>query len=183
MQGIALGNWTAPAAAAALVFGCGAAEPAGEASLDGRATKSEISQLAGAEPVRCVFSAPGLELCSWRVDMGDPAWASLASGDGAGDLNLVCELPIDGKPRSPDSCGAHPRLEHAAAEASLPPVGAAGALERRREAERELGGALTLRDLSHLVGDAPDRCKTGLGTQTCEWSLPEGAAGYRLDRK
>ena len=180
MQGIALGGWTAPAAAAVLALGCGAGEPAAEGPLESRATKAEISQFAGAEPARCVFSAPNLELCSWKIDVGDPAWESLAQGEGAGDLNLVCELPIDGSPRSAESCGAHPRLERTAAEASLPPVGAAGSLERRREAERRLGSALTLRDLAHLVGDAPDRCKTGLGTQTCEWSLPQGATGYLL---
>ena len=182
MDAIVWGWRTAGAAgAAALALGCGAGGPSEGTSIEARATKAEISELAGDDPARCVFSAPGLEMCSWWIEAGSSAWTTLASAGGAGDLNLLCELPIDGSQRAADSCRAHARAEQsAAAEPSLPPVGAAGSLESRRLAEQRMGEALTLRDLSHLVGDAPDRCKTGLGVQTCEWSLQEGVAGYRL---
>jgi hypothetical protein len=181
MEAIVWGWRTAGAAGAVtLALGCGAGEVSDGVSIEDRATKTEISELAGNDAARCVFSAPGLELCGWRIEAGSPAWTSLASASGGGDLNLLCELPIDGTPRAEDSCRAHPRTEQSASAESLPPVGAAGTLESHRLAEQRIGEALMLRDLSHLVGDVPDRCKTGLGVQTCEWSLQEGIAGYQL---
>src|SRR5215470_5770175 len=131
MHAIGWGRQTAgAAAAAALALACGSGDPTGEAAIEARTTKGELTALAGAGPLRCVFSAPGLELCSWRIEVGNSAWKPLAGAGGAGDLNLVCELPIDGSARSADSCRAHPRLDQAAVEeASLPPVGAPGSLE------------------------------------------------------
>jgi hypothetical protein len=167
---------------AAALVACGGEEPQGAVRLDSLATKAEIAEIAGGEAARCVFSAPGLELCSWRIDSGEAERVGLADAAGAqGDLNLVCELPLDGSPRADGSCRAHPRTAQAAAGASgLPPVGAAGSTASRREAERRLGEALTVRELSHLIGDAPDRCKTSLAAQTCEWSVAEDAAAYGL---
>jgi hypothetical protein len=140
MEAIAWGWRTAGAAGAAtLALGCGGGEVSDGVPIEARATKAEISELAGDDPARCVFSAPGLELCSWRIEAGSPAWTSLASASGGGDLNLLCELPIDGSPRAEDSCRAHARTEQSAAAESLPPVGAAGALESRRLAEQQIG--------------------------------------------
>lgn len=168
--------------AGAVLVACGGGEPQGAARLDSLTTKSEIADFAGGEAARCVFSAPGLELCSWRLGAGDAAWAALADAEGTdGDLNLVCELPLDESPRADGSCRAHARSGQATASASgLPPVSAAGSLESRREAEQRLGEALTVREISHLIGDAPERCKTNLEAQTCEWSVAEDAAGYGL---
>lgn len=180
------GSWGTVRAAlggalAAACVACGSADPKGIASVDELATKAEIVDFAGAEAVRCVFSAPGLELCTWRVVEGDAAWDALSdAGAGGGDLNLVCELPLDGSARADGSCRTHVRSAQAAGGGSLPPVGAAGSLESRRDAERKLGEALSVRAISDLVGDAPERCKTGAQVQTCEWSVDEGAAAYGL---
>jgi hypothetical protein len=151
-------------------------------ALDARTTKLELAEFAGGEVARCVFSAPGLELCAWTIDPGNDAWAALvADVEIEGDLILLCELPLDGSPRAEDSCHTHPlALQAAAGAGGLPPIGAAGSLENRRDAERRLGEALTVRALSDLVGDVPLRCKTGPSAQTCEWSLAEGVAGYDL---
>lgn len=162
---------------------CGGGEaPGGSEALAARTTKAEVAEFAGRGADRCVFSAPDLELCAWRLEASGGSWSALAAEAGAeGDLNLLCEFPLDGTPRAEGSCLAHPRsLEAAAASDELPPVGAAGSLERRRDAERKLGDALSVRALSHLVGDAPERCKTGAMVQTCEWSAAEGQAGYGL---
>jgi hypothetical protein len=162
---------------------CGGGEsPGGRAALDARTTKIEVAEFAGRDADRCVFSAPDLELCAWRLEASDGSWSALAAEVGAdGDLDLLCEFPLDGTPRAEGSCLAHPHsVEAASAADGLPPVGAAGSLERRREAERKLGDALSVRALSHLVGDAPERCKTGSTAQTCEWSVAEGRAGYGL---
>jgi hypothetical protein len=161
-----------------LLLGCAGSGPATQADLDASATKVELSEFAGREPERCVFSAPSLELCSWRLGETDRGWAVLAQPLGArNDLNLVCEIPIDGSPRAQGSCTGH-----ALVAAQLPAVSAgAGADEARREAaEQRLAAALTVRDLSDLLGDAPDKCLTGMGVQTCAWSVSEGAAGYAM---
>src|SRR5262245_40375937 len=147
------------AATAALLFACGGADPGGLAGVDALTTKVEIAEFAGGEAERCVFSSPGLELCVWRIAQGDDAWAALAVTDASsGDLNLLCELPIDGSPRADDSCRVRARGAKAEAGGSLPPVSAAGSLEGRRDAERKLGEALTVIEISHLVGDVPERC-------------------------
>jgi hypothetical protein len=162
---------------------CTGGDPTGgSAALDGLTTKLAVAEFAGGEASRCVFSAPGLELCTWSIGTANDAWSALAVDlETEGDLVLLCELPLDESPRAEGSCRAHPRAVQAASGAGgLPPVGAAGSLEHRRDAERRLGEALTVRALSHLVGDAPERCKTGSSVQTCEWNLGEGAAGYGL---
>ena len=168
-------------AVVAVCVACGGADTKGIASIDELGTKAEIVDFAGAEAVHCVFSAPGLELCSWRVVEGDAAWDALSDESaGGGDLNLVCELPLDGSPRADGSCRIHSRSAQAGSGESLPPVGAAGSLESQRDAERKLGEALSVREISDLVGDAPERCRTGAQVQTCEWSVAEGAAAYGL---
>jgi hypothetical protein len=174
---------TCAALAAAVSLGCGSGRSPAMDALEARTTRAEISEFAGGEAERCVFSAPDLELCSWRLGPEDPAWASQASAAGTdGEVNLVCELPIDGSPRAPGSCLPHARAAQAATAAGgdLPAVSAPGSLEARRQAAQRLAEAASLRDLAHALGDAPDRCRTGAGVQTCEWSLDEGAGGYAL---
>jgi hypothetical protein len=170
------------ALAAAASLACSRSESPAMDALDARTTRAEISTFAGGEAERCVFSAPDLELCSWRLGPEDPAWASQASAVGTdGDVNLVCELPIDGSPRVAGSCRPHASALQAAATAEeLPAVSAPGSLEARREAEQRLAEALSVSALSHALGDAPDRCRTGAGVQTCEWDLADGATGHAL---
>src|SRR5262245_32417308 len=124
---------------AAVPLACGGADQRDTARMDDLTTKVEIAEFVGGDAERCVFSAPGLELCTWLVEEGDDAWPALAdAGVAGGDLNLLCELPLDGSPRADGSCHAHPRSAQAAGPGSLPPVGAAGSLENRRDAERRL---------------------------------------------
>src|SRR5512139_1881311 len=96
---------------AALVLACGGGDRVGgAAALDASTTKAQVAELAGGPPARCVFSAPGLELCSWPVATGSDAWTALSGAEESdGELNLLCELPLDGSPRAAGSCRAHPR--------------------------------------------------------------------------
>lgn len=163
---------------AALLLGCAGSSPATQADFDASDTKDELIEFAGHEPERCVYSAPSLELCSWRLGESDRGWAVLAEPLGTrSDLNLVCEIPIDGSPRAEGSC-----IGYALAASPLPAVSASiGAVEARRDAaEQRLAAARTVRELSDLLGDAPDKCLTGMGVQTCAWSVSEEAVGYGL---
>ena len=169
------------AVAAAVPLACGGADQRGTAHIEDLTTKVAISEFVGGDAERCVFSAPGLELCTWLVEEGDDAWPALADASvSEGNLNLLCELPLDGSPRAEGSCHAHARAAQTAGPGSLPPVGAAGSLEKRREAEKRLGEALTILEISRLIGDAPESCRTGQDVQTCEWNAAEGSAGYAL---
>lgn len=163
---------------AVLLLGCAGSGPATQADLDASATKTELSEFAGREPERCVFSAPSLELCSWRLQEVDRGWAVLAEPLGAsGGVNLVCEVPIDGGPRTEGSC-----VGHALAAGKLPAVSATGGApgEHREAAAQRLAAARTVRELSELLGDAPDKCLTGMGVQRCAWSLSEEMPGHEL---
>lgn len=146
----------------------------------GSATKEDLVGFAGGEPARCVFSAPELQLCSWDL-AGDPARVGLPAA--ARDVKLVCELPIAGGARAEGSCVAHA----APGPGDLPAVSAAGeepdvrlaeALHWR--AEQQVAAARTVEAMSHLVGDVPERCRTGLGSQTCEWTVGADLEGYPI---
>lgn len=170
------------AAGVVLLMDCGGA-PLTREALESSATKQELSEFAERSPERCVYSAPELELCTWKVEKGARGWSLLARPLLAGgDLNLVCELPIDGSPRADDSCEAHARpAQEMATRGDLPSVSAGTRVAPDpRKAQQRLVAARTLRELSNLVGDVPDRCRTGAGVQICEWSVSEGQPAHAL---
>jgi hypothetical protein len=166
--------------------------PASGEARSMNASRVEVERFAGGSPDRCVFSAPDREMCRWRIEgrvirAGGTGESSVASG-----VNLLCELPID--PASPETgfCNVHALEPGAAARlaqteglASLPPVSAAhpepiaAPLDPLALAVA-LSEARTLRDLSRLLGDIPESCRTGAGVQTCRWELSEGSVGEML---
>ncbi len=156
-------------------FACGGY--AAPTTLAESTTLEQLDAFAGGEAERCVFSAPNHQLCTWLVRDTAPGFGVLSQMTGStAELNLVCELPIDGGTRAENSCMAHPRATQSFARTGeLPPVGAAGA---RESAETALATATTVVSLSHLLGDAPDRCRTGPGFQTCQWIIQIGEPGY-----
>jgi hypothetical protein len=165
------------AVGAVLLAGWGDRESSAASGLAASATKADLVAFTGAAPARCVFSAPGFELCGW-AHRSDPA--ELGLPDSARDVVLVCELPLANGERAEDSCAAH-------AASQLPPVSAAaqesGEDAALREAlhwraEQLLARAGTVKALSHLIGDVPDSCRTGLASQTCEWTVSERKEGY-----
>lgn len=137
----------------------------------------DVASAASGKPERCVFSAPGMQLCTWDYE-GDPARLGLS--EVALDPRIVCELPIAG--------GDDERVCAAHGGQALPAVSAPGAPEAAsasgfgdmRHALGELADAQTLAALSHLIGDVPATCRTGLGIQTCSWSISDRLEGYPL---
>lgn len=75
-----------------------------------------------------------------------------------------------------------------AARDTLPPVStgpvelAVAAPKGLLPGAQPLARARTLRELSHLVGDAPDGCRMGIGAQSCTWTLSRRETSYPLLR-
>jgi hypothetical protein len=144
----------------------------------------------GDQPERCVFAAPGRELCTWQLSgrLFGPTDDPVVGGG----VNLICELPSGASAdlfESSGSCRAHPRSTPAG---DLPAVSAAPPAGHQTPA-LELGKARTATSISHLLGDGPKRCKTrrddllGDGPkrcktrrddQICDWELKQAAVGF-----
>jgi hypothetical protein len=138
-------------------------------------------------PVRCTWSRPGYELCSWRFSKRDPAWWTLAPSIGTRhQVNLVCEFPRDGSPAERE-CDVYPRAAQpfrevvGAAGGTLEQRPARGDAARRTPAWQQLGTARTPLQMSRLIGDAPDRClPIDARTQLCAWESGKAQWGYEL---
>lgn len=152
-----------------LIATAGRGEPLPRASTAAGATLATVERLAGGGPERCVYAAPGRELCRWEIEgrLVEPRGAEPA----ATRLVLVCELPAEGgqEPAAAGSCF----IGTLAGDAWLPPVSAGPDVsERARQAAtRALAAARDVTSLSRLVGDAPETCQTLWGGQLCRWGL------------
>jgi hypothetical protein len=128
------------------------------------ASQEGLERFAGATADRCVFAGPDRKLCRWQVE-GRLVRANELGGVGDGSkVNLVCELPTDAS--ASGACQAH-----AIDETRLPAVSAAPS------PGDAFASYATITALSHALGDVPDRCITGAGSQACTWLLDGGEAG------
>ena len=149
-----------------------------------RAVLTDLVQFAGGEPERCVFAGPDRQICRWEMEgrllTGDSSQNS--SKDSHRDSNnasssnrvhLICETRIgEAAPGADDgACSVYPVLAEEIRSAD-----ATGTTARRDTAQR-LVEARTVTELSDLVGDIPDDCATGTGTQLCQWRLDESTIG------
>ena len=182
---VAAGGMLAFLVGAGVFLGGGRSAPPPEVP-DLSAEIAAVTRVAGGPPERCFMAAPDRKVCRWLVEGRLMSGKSPTRPGGEAGLVLVCELRR-GAADDPE-CVAH-ALDTADARpqdaAGLPPVSAASgsdSLEQRRTRARiELSVARTLVELSHLVGDVPDLCRTGLGIQNCEWQLrPESEGHERL---
>lgn len=183
--------------AAALLVGCalGALGCATEAPitqttshvLDPHRTHADLQRFLGTRRLSCVHSRPGYELCGWRLGDRDTAWPILARSLGTEyQLNVVCDLPTDDGPRERDSCHVFPRVAlpfEVALRRAAPDVAAGSGVEATRagEAARALERAITLLDLSLLVGSGPGECLRKSRThQLCRWQSSNQTPGHAL---
>ena len=124
---------------------------------------------AGGSPERCVFSAPGRQLCSWPME------GRLLSLDIADDaplrLALICELSIDATPETP-ACEVHAT---GAPSDGLPHVSSGGDFGAGELVLERIRGAATTAALTHALGRMPAGCRSGFAVQRCDWPLPLGA--------
>ena len=193
MQGFTRGRLTAAisisaigiAAGAVLVFAADSPDATFRDPASTAITEARVSTFAGREPDRCVHAAEGRKLCTWRLS-GRLTGPDLPEHVRPG-VRLVCELPTASAEPVPGTCVAHladarPPEGNSAAQ-RLPPVGGAPpdhALDAKSGAMARLARGENVSELSHLVGDAPEQCRTGGGVQTCTWPISPSSAGYEL---
>ena len=146
----------------------------------------EMAVFAGANPVRCVpVDRPSL-ICVWSLSKKQVGWRPLATALGTGDrLNLVCQFPADGTPRATASCSAHPRRSNRTWYRAQREGNTSGARRSNRsdgdfelDAHRLLDRAVSVFDLSTLVGDAPTSCLIGDDESLCTWRTDASTYGH-----
>ncbi len=199
MRMLRLVVWIAPLALALAAAACKSpphdpdpsAQPRVDALLVRARTKDTLSRFVGAPPALCIASSPGSELCEWRAGDRQSGWSAMAAAIGSDDrLNLICELPTSGEPRATSSCSIHPRRSNRYSwkvPSSASSRGSAGRSEppdevRRRHREtaaRWIDEAVTIADLSRVVGALPDDCAPwDEGHRVCTWHTTSHTFGH-----
>lgn len=133
------------------------------------------ASLGGGAPDRCVFAAPDLKLCRWEFQGRLFSAGKDDTHPPATRIHLLCEVPLGAQESAEPSCRIH-----AQGALPLPPVAASGPRNRPLRGLEALNAARTLADLSHALGDIPERCQTGVGQQTCVWLLRPGSSGHQF---
>jgi hypothetical protein len=149
-----------------------------------------ITGFVGAPPSVCLASSPGAELCEWKMGRREPGYTAVAGAIGSDDyINLLCELPTDGRPRASDACSAYPQrsnrmswnLPARSGRKGSRPVESREVLRSRyqSEADEAIARAVTLVDLSRLMGAAPSECTAvSAGTRFCLWRTTSRTFGH-----
>jgi hypothetical protein len=149
-----------------------------------------ITGFVGAPPAICLASSPRTELCEWKMGRRERGYAAVARAIASSDyINLLCELPTDGRPRENDACGAYPQRSNRrswsiptrSARKGSGPVTSREVLRSRyqSQADEAIAGAVTLVDLSRLMGAAPSECTAAsAGTRFCFWRTTARTYGH-----
>lgn len=181
----------------ALVSGC-AKPPPRDTVAEGRSEanrilaraddRGQMSSLLGVHADKCIEITATTQLCEWRLGSREASWAALATAVGTRDrVNVLCELPLDGSPREPGSCGVYPRRSNRTLYA-VPRTNsstrereerARRRAEYRKQANALLASARTAVELSGLVGAAPEDCVTrGEELLVCRWNASNQTYGH-----
>jgi len=151
-------------------------------------TLSEMNAFVGAAPERCEEISNTTRICLWSLSKSESGWRPLAAALATGDrLYLLCEFPKDNGPREELSCSAHPKRSNRSYFRSRLRKNdrRMSRTNRERIAEEEseksnalLAEALTVFEISTLVGDIPDECYTNAETVYCAWGTHKGTYGH-----
>ena len=156
-----------------------------------RQTRGDMIDLVGATPLRCVDVPGGAEICVWSLSKREAVWWPLAELLDTGDrLNLICEFPANDAPRSKDSCSVHTKRSNRGYYRDQLRGRRPGASMRRKsgarvpraelkaQAQQVLTDARTAIELSTLVGDAPEDCRSRDAVIVCVWKSNAGTYGH-----
>ncbi len=159
-------------------------------ALAGQATKSDISTFLGAPPSACLGRPENSDMCQWEVGDQQTGWRVLARAIDTRDrINVICDVPTDGSPRSADSCGVYPRrsnrgswMIHRTSDRKSRRSRGVGTEQRRQLFERAdqiISEAATLVQLSHVMGSIPNSCApVAPGEQVCLWLTSNHTFGH-----
>ena len=151
-------------------------------------TLSEMNVFVGSVPERCEEISNTTRICLWSLSKAEPGWHPLAAALATGDrLYLLCEFPKGDGPREELSCSAHPKRSNRAYFRSRlrkndkrmsRTIRDKIAEEEAEKSNALLDEALTVFELSTLVGDIPDQCYTNAETVYCTWGSHKGTYGH-----
>ena len=151
----------------------------------------ELGRFVGHLDAGCVQNSQTTELCQWQAGKRNPGWRSMALAiETKNRVNLICELPTSGAPRSAGSCTIHPVRSNRNAWETGSRGGAKAAGLKVREkakaraknrvtADRWIAEARTMLELSRLLGAIPDECTSrSENEQYCLWRTTKYTFGH-----
>jgi len=167
------------------------AQASADALLAPYQSANELGRFVGHLDAGCVQNSQTTELCQWQAGKRDSGWRAMAEAiETRSRVNLICELPTSGAPRSAGSCTIHPvRSNRKAWETG----GRGGAkkpgnkfrekaeakAKNRRTADRWIAEARTMLELSRLLGAIPDECTSrSENEQDCLWRTTKYTFGH-----
>ncbi len=141
-------------------------------------TNADLDFYAEGPPAFCAEVSSDSKVCSWYFNNQKERWAALVEALNTKNryqIMLVCELPVGGGNREPDSCRAYPKHYSAGDFYS-----ARWTKKARERASATLAAARTLWQLIDLVGVGPKACKVDSGELSCVWPVSYHTIGYSL---
>jgi len=150
-------------------------------------TQSQMTLFAGTSPTRCTTVSSDTAICVWPLSKKESGWYPLAKALDTGDrLNLVCELPRDDSPRAKHSCSVHSQRSNRSYYKQMVRQAKPGSLSSRNkiratlvpQARKHLDFAQKAFQLSTLVGDAPDHCRSEERHYVCLWRASARTYGH-----
>ena len=136
------------------------------------ASREGVQLMLGVSPLRCITSAPGRQLCSWRVRPGEQGYELLAVGRGGGRaLHIVCDF-AESRSAGRSHCTSHRAIPLAARDGE-------GAIEADALAQESLDAARTLEAISRLLGAGPEDCiQRDANDWVCYWRTTSADPGH-----
>lgn len=166
------------------------AQASADALLAPYRSADELGQFVGHLDARCVQNSQSTEICQWQAGKRDSGWRDMALAiETRNRVNLICELPTSGAPRSAGSCTIHPVRSNRNAWETGNRGGTKGANKVREKtkaramnhltAERWIAEARTMLELSRLLGAIPDECTSrSENEQYCLWRTNKHTFGH-----
>jgi len=136
------------------------------------ASREGVQLMLGVSPLRCITSAPGRQLCTWRVRPGEQGYELLAVGRGGNRaVHFLCDF-AESSSAGRSHCTSHRAIPLVAMDED-------GAIEADALAHEALDAARTLEAISRLLGAGPEDCiQRDANDWVCYWRTTSADPGH-----